>query len=70
MLLLETAIEDSLIKAYDETNDMHEACKLIEKEFQGIKISEEINGDRYKISLYSSINNTPIGIINDILIKK
>ena len=70
MLLLETVIKDSLIKTYDEINDMHEACGLVEREFHGIKISEEIDGDCYKINLYSSINNTPIGIINNIQIKK
>lgn len=70
MLLLETAIESILIEAYNETNDIDEACKLTENDFQGIKISKELNGEYYKILVYSSINNTLMTIINNIPIKK
>lgn len=69
MFLIKTAIEVFLIKSYNKTNNMDEACRLAEKQFQGLSLIQNTNGDYYKIVILSS-NNNIIDAISNIPIKK
>lgn len=61
--MLKNIIKTTLIDSYNETNDINEACKIVESEFPKIKTTIIANDDHYKIDLYSPINNNYITTI-------
>lgn len=64
MILLEISIENSLLKIYNETNDIAKACTYIKELFKDISVDITEYDDYYKIIVYLSIHNTYITSVN------
>ena len=64
IILLEIAIENLLNEEYEKTNNINEACKIVENEFHAFRITSETDNDNHKVFISSTINNKIITTIN------